>query len=457
MAVSNIALTGLPGSGKTSLGYEAGQVMDMPFIDIDTQIEESMGLSINEIFAEYGEAYFRELESEQVLKASKLSGAIIATGGGAVTRQRNMEALQKTSLVVFIDRPVEDIAADIDSSSRPLLAGQQQAIFQLARQRDALYRQSADLVLDNSGGQDEALAALLAIARSVKPNCPFAVVGDPVMHSLSPLIHNTILEGLGLEAGYESVWLSPKQLEGFVALARGTQMRGFNVTIPHKQTIIPFLDGLDVSAERAQAVNTVVAQGGRLIGHNTDMGGFQAALHDAGSHITDRRIAVIGTGGAASALALLAADEGAETITLLGRNLSKADNLASSVYEQTGVFIQTGGLEASDLNAVLTDVDILVNATPLGMHSYADDFEQLGFVQALPAKSLVFDLVYQPPQTSLLKAAAQRGLQTQNGIAMLIYQAILADELYLERKLDRLALYKKVENIITDQIKEQSK
>ena len=487
MAAQNIALIGLPGSGKTSLGRQAADLLGMPFIDIDDEIVRQAGQPITAIFAESGEEYFRELEAEQVQRAAAgtaasavvdsvagvVSGAIIACGGGAVLRRENVAALKANCLLVFIDRPVLDIAGDIESDSRPLLAGQVGRLFELAEQRDPIYRELADVVIDNSGSELQALAALVALARSPQPGCRLAVIGDPIMHSLSPIVHNAVLEELESSispdpGSYQAIWVLPSQLESFVAAARATDLVGFNVTIPHKQAVIPLLDELDVTAARAGAVNTVIARASRLIGYNTDMPGFKAALKAAGYSLSQSNITILGTGGAARALALLAADEQAASIRLLGRDAAKAEQLANDIRQRSEdlihneaiihngdlihstTLITSSGLSQPELKQAAQTTDILINATPLGMEGYPDDFGSLEFLQALPNNALVFDLVYAPPRTSLLTEAEKLGLATQNGLSMLIYQALLADELFLGRELPKPALFNKVNTALSN-------
>jgi shikimate dehydrogenase len=211
--------------------------------------------------------------------------------------------------------------------------------------------------------------------------------------------------------------------------------------MPHKQDIMPYLDEIDEEAKLAGAVNTVVAHNGRWIGYNTDMQGLLLALSQDGAAFRGRRIVILGTGGAARAITLKAAREDAALVTVVGRRREKAEEIRESVYRITGKTIQTGAFTPEAIALAAKETDILINATPLGMAGYGENFPSLAFVERLPPNSLVCDLVYQPLQTALLRKAASIGLRTQNGLGMLLYQALLADELYLNRTLDKAALF----------------
>jgi len=445
----NIVLIGLSGCGKTALGRQAAERFRMPFIDVDESVEARAGMPVREIFKLYGEPYFRDLESAMIQEIAPGGGMVIATGGGAVLREENMRALRENGLIVFLDRPPENIAKDIDCGARPLLAGGTDALFRMAEERRPLYLKNADVVLPCAGSPQEALEALAAVIRDERPGRGFAVIGDPIAHTLSPLIHRTVLDALEVHEPYDAIHVPKGKVGGFVEKARASGLKGFNVTIPHKKDILPFLDEVEEEAALCGAVNTVVARNGKLCGHNTDMQGLLAALQADGAGFRDKRVVILGTGGAAGAIALKAAREKAYSITVLGRRAHKAEEIGESVKKLLNIPIQAGILDPETALKAAAEADILINATPLGMSGYGEDFSSLDFLERMPPDSLVCDIVYNPPKTRLLDKAASLGLKTQNGLAMLIYQALLAEELFLGRKLDKPALYIKVSDTLS--------
>ena len=438
----NIVLTGLPGSGKTSLGRMAAERLGLRFIDLDELIESRAGLPVSRIFSGYGEDFFRELEAYAAREAAgyegaACEGAVIATGGGAVLRGENMRVLGENGLVVFIDRPPEIIARGIDGSARPLLRGGTERLFELDSQRRPLYLACADAVLKNTGELEEALSALLAVARSEYLPDGYAVIGDPVSHSLSPRIHGEAFGLLGVPGSYEAIHVPHGKLEEFITKTRGSGLMGFNVTMPHKCDIIPLLDEVDEDARLCGAVNTVTVRGGRLCGYNTDMDGLSAALRGRGRELNGSRVTILGAGGAAAGAAFKSAREGALAIKVLARSGESAAALARRVSDAFCVQAASGVMSREALTEAAAETDILINCTPLGMSGGTEDFADLDFLKALPPGALVCDLIYNPPKTSLLREAERLGLETQNGLDMLIYQALIADELFFDIKTDK--------------------
>ena len=457
MGKRNIVLIGLSGSGKTTLGRMAAQKFGMPFVDVDEEIEAQAGMPIGEIFRRHGEQFFRELETEKTKEAARRCGSVISTGGGVVTREENMRALRENGLAVFLDRPPEMIVNEIDSGNRPMLAGGVEKLYILSEERRPLYIRFSDIALPNSGGEAEAFAALEAIIRGESPDVDFAVVGDPIMHSLSPFIHGVVLGSLGANGSYEAIHVARGNIGEFVDKARKSGLKGFNVTIPHKKDIVAFLDSVDEEARLCGAVNTVANREGKLYGFNTDMQGLLEALKTEGSGFAERNVTVLGTGGAAGAIAFKAAREGAASVTVLGRRVYKAEEICENIKSAPGkgdgkTTMRAGAMDMESLAEAASGADILINATPLGMSGIGEDFASLEFLKRLPREALVCDIVYKPPRTNLLREAASLGLKTQNGLGMLIYQALLADELFLDRKLDKPALYKIVSDALARKI-----
>ncbi|MDR3279710.1 MAG: hypothetical protein LBT23_04280, partial [Synergistaceae bacterium] len=296
----HIVLVGLSGSGKTTLGRMAAERFSMPFVDLDRAIAERAGMSIPEIFKSQGEGYFREMETEATMEAlSREAPSVIATGGGVVLRRRNVDAMRESGCVVFLDRPVENIARDILSEDgRPLVTGAE-SLYEMERRRRGLYLAAADTALPNSGNLEDAADRLAeVIGAELRPE-GFSVIGDPIGHTLSPAIHGAIFDELGLDAPYNAVRIPARRLADYAETARRSDMRGFNVTIPHKTAIIPFLDEVENEAALCGAVNTVTVRGGRLTGYNTDMGGLLESLGSSGRGYRGEDILLLGAGGAA--------------------------------------------------------------------------------------------------------------------------------------------------------------
>jgi shikimate dehydrogenase len=259
-----------------------------------------------------------------------------------------------------------------------------------------------------------------------------ALIGDPLEHTMSPAMHNAAFKKLGLDYIYLPFKVKPEKLTDAVAGLRALNVRGFNVTIPHKVSIIPWLDSLDPLAEKIGAVNTVVNDGGALKGYNTDAEGFLRALQGHGVAPRDKDIVILGAGGASRAISYVLAGEGAR-LTILNRRLELdwAEDIARLIRKKLGREIKAGELNASALAQVLAKADILVNATSVGMSSESRN-------SPVPARFLkrrlvVFDIVYNPLETRLLKAAKSAGAKVIGGVDMLAWQGALAFEKWTSR------------------------
>jgi shikimate dehydrogenase len=254
-----------------------------------------------------------------------------------------------------------------------------------------------------------------------------ALIGDPVEHTMSPAMHNAAFKKLGLDYLYMPFRVKPEQLPHAVAGLRALNVRGFNVTIPHKVSIIPLLDGLDLLAEKIGAVNTVVNDGGELRGYNTDGEGFLQALLGRRIEPRGKNVVVLGAGGASRAISYVLAEKGAH-LTILNRKLELdwAEDIGQLIREDLGTDVKVGELGSRRLSSAMEKADILVNATSVGM-------SPAGGKSPVPAKLLksrliVFDIVYNPIMTRLLKEAKAAGARIISGIDMLAWQGALAFE-----------------------------
>lgn len=258
----------------------------------------------------------------------------------------------------------------------------------------------------------------------------FGIFGYPVEHTFSPGMHNAAFAKIGVEGCYVPFAVHPGSLGDAVRSIIRLGIRGVNITVPHKEKVLPFLDELAEDARLIGAVNTIEVVRGKLIGHNTDGRGFVRSLREAaGFRPRGKAFLMVGTGGAARAISFSLALAGAETILLYDIDTAKAKRLARDVRTRTGV--RAEALTADVLPASASDVNVIINATPLGMRRG----DPLPFSRNLiRAEHLICDLVYNPPETRLLKVARSRGAKTLSGIGMLLYQGVIAFEIWTGRK-----------------------
>jgi shikimate dehydrogenase len=254
-----------------------------------------------------------------------------------------------------------------------------------------------------------------------------AVIGNPVEHSRSPLIHNTAFAATGLNYVYVAFRVEEVApvLEGMRALET---FRGMSVTIPHKTAVMPHLDEIDALARHIGCVNTITNEDGRLLGTNTDGLGVLRAFDDAGVAVQNKRVLFLGSGGAVRAVAFAIAERKPAAITLLGRTAANVDALATDLRNATGVAIETGPIEDA-LEAAMASADIVIQGTPAGMYP-----GNIGMSLVPPAllrrDQVVFDMVYNPMKTKLLQDAEAAGAQTILGLEMLVNQAVLQFEIW---------------------------
>lgn len=248
-----------------------------------------------------------------------------------------------------------------------------------------------------------------------------ALFGHPVEHTLSPLMHNAAFDHMGIDCCYLPFSVPPETLRQAVESIRALSFIGANLTIPHKEAVIPLLDALDKEAAAIEAVNTVVNRGGKLTGYNTDGKGFMRSLEEMEVTVSDRNVLIIGSGGSSRAIGFYLSRK-AKALTLYSRSREKAETLAAEL-SLTGPKVAT----AADLSQ-LGGFDIIVNATPLGLNS--SDAMPLD-PESLEPTVVVCDLIYH--KTPLLSQAGAKGCKTVSGMGMLLWQGALAFELWTGR------------------------
>jgi len=265
------------------------------------------------------------------------------------------------------------------------------------------------------------------------------VIGYPLGHSLSPAIFQAAIDAAGIDAQYEKWETEPDQLEGRLNALRHEDFLGANVTIPHKEAVLPMLDRLDETAERAGAVNTIANENGELVGYNTDVAGFARALRDdAGFDPKGKRVGILGAGGAARAAALVAVEAGASYIMLTGRSPRRMDKVVADFRKLEGAGTTITWTHWGDgvFMTFFPNADLLVNCTPVGTKTSDVDGRSPIDAQWLPKHGIVFDVVYNPPETPLLKTAKERGLTAVSGLGMLVYQAAESFRLWTGKDAD---------------------
>ena len=260
-----------------------------------------------------------------------------------------------------------------------------------------------------------------------------ALIGDPIQHTMSPAMHNAAFSELGLDYVYVAFGVKPDELSGAINGMRSLGMPGWNVTIPHKVNVIPLLDKLDPLAEKIGAVNTVVNDNGVLTGYNTDATGFLQAMLEKGVEPKGKNIAIMGAGGAARAVSFILADRGAYPV-ILNRieELDWAENLAAMISKEFNIEVPALELTKENLGNTLENAEILVNATSVGMSPNNDVSPTPA--ELLKAELTVYDVIYNPIQTKLLRDAEAAGSTTIGGINMLVWQGIMAFEKWTGQK-----------------------
>jgi len=252
------------------------------------------------------------------------------------------------------------------------------------------------------------------------------IIGFPLGHSVSPAMHNAAYKELGLDYEYIPFEVEPEDLAQALPGLRALHIAGFNVTIPHKETIIPLLDDVTKLARTIGAVNTVVNQDGELIGYNTDGPGFIESLkEDANFEPEGKKAVILGAGGASRAVATMLAEAGALSLLISDIIEEKAKELAEYTDGLTKTKCSWTKADSPLLRTEIQQADLLVNTTPLGMHPDVNK-SPLPEKLKLPKTLLVYDLVYNPAETKLLKTARAAGCKAVSGLGMLIRQGALA-------------------------------
>ncbi len=253
------------------------------------------------------------------------------------------------------------------------------------------------------------------------------LIGDPVEHTMSPAMHNAAFEKMGIDYLYVPFRVKSEDLSKAIEGMRALNMKGLNVTVPHKVAVLQLLDKLDPLAEKIGAVNTIVNDDGVLTGYNTDAAGFLQALVERGTEPEGKNIVILGAGGASRAISFILVDRGANLV-ILNRllEIDWAVELANRISQTFSKNVKALELNKDNLINVLKEADILVNATSVGMSPNTNETPVTA--DLLKPGLIVYDIVYNPVKTKLLKEAEAAGAETIGGIDMLVWQGALAFE-----------------------------
>ena len=257
------------------------------------------------------------------------------------------------------------------------------------------------------------------------------VIGHPIEHSMSPIMHNAAIKDLGLDYLYIAFDIPPNRLKEAIKGLKTLNIRGINVTLPYKEKVMKFVDKVDEIAQKIGAINTIKNEDGLLIGRNTDAEGANKALFDAGCEITGKNVVLIVAGGAAKAISYSLASA-TNKITIINRSEDRAKKLVSELKNKIDINVENKKYDEIILKEEISNADILINATPIGMFPMID-------ISPVSKKILhkdlfVFDLIYNPLETQLIKDSKEIGCQTLSGLDMLVNQGALAFEWWTKKK-----------------------
>jgi shikimate dehydrogenase len=256
------------------------------------------------------------------------------------------------------------------------------------------------------------------------------IIGYPIGHSISPIFQQAGLDHLGIDATYEKWEVTPEDVGDFVAGLRAPGTLGINITVPHKQAVIPFLDEVDEWATAAGAVNTIVNHDGHLTGHNTDGPGFlRALLVETGYDPSRTRALILGAGGAARGILLALVRGGVDSLVIANRTLERAETLAQ-LASDNGVDSEAISLSGDALTEAAASANLIVNCTTMGMSHGPDEHGSPISAAQIPATATVNDVVYTPLLTPILKEAAAAGATALGGLHMLVYQGVLSFQMW---------------------------
>lgn len=269
-----------------------------------------------------------------------------------------------------------------------------------------------------------------------------AVLGDPIEHSLSPIMHNDLLAHYMIDAHYHPFKVKKEDLPMAVKGLKAIGASGFNVTIPHKTAIMPLLDRIDELALKIGAVNTVVNEDGQFVGYNTDGPGFIRGLEQVIDSVENRKVLIIGAGGAARAIYFSLAQKGLKNIDIANRTVSKAQEL----IRECPYLVSSKAISLEEFKGHLMSYNLIIQTTQIGMYPRTN--EQPLSLESLNKDAFVCDIIYNPFESQFLREARLNGCGTQNGIEMFVFQGALAFEKWTGKFPDT----HRMKNIVMEQL-----
>lgn len=434
---SRIFLIGFRATGKSTLGKLLADKLGWSFLDLDFLIFQQANEDIGTLTKNGSDwRKFRKLENETLEEVSTLKNVVISCGGGVgvndviddKTRktfgQLNKKTLKSSedNLVILLtstDEVIEKRLQQEFSKKRIMpylnsenidggtdLKKQVNDSMQALQKRKELYGELADFEIDTSKFEFPEKLANINIS-----------IGDPMKHSLSPAMHNAGYEALNIDQAnlFIPCRVKKEKLEKFIEAVKVLGINGISVTLPHKESVIEYLDEVDETAKKIGAVNTILNKGGKLIGRNTDWIGAITAVEKKTS-LKGKKAAVIGAGGVARAIVFGLSKKGAK-VKIFNRTLEKAKRLAEEFKCEFG--------DIGDIREV-RNYNIIINATSVGM----DMGESPVSKNLFDKRQVVFDVVYSPKETRFLKSAKEKGAKVIYGYEMLLYQGVEQFKLY---------------------------
>jgi shikimate dehydrogenase len=252
----------------------------------------------------------------------------------------------------------------------------------------------------------------------------YCIIGDPIDHSLSPAIHNAAFTTLGLNCSYIAFRVQENQLKNSMDSLRAINIGGFNVTMPHKVTVLNYVDRSDKIVEMVGAANTINNEGGKFCAYNTDVVGFIEPLRQRKIDLNGYEVLILGAGGAARAVAVaLSQEKGVSRINIFNRDIDRSTNLANIINK---LGIETNIISQNDIQKIAFRSNLIINTTPLGMKNE----QSLIKTSSISNESIVYDIVYKPIETRLLENAKTAGAQVIYGYEMLLEQAIASFKIW---------------------------
>lgn len=272
------------------------------------------------------------------------------------------------------------------------------------------------------------------------------VIGHPIEHSMSPPMHNNAYKQLNMDYVYVAFHVQPEDIEKLITSAKTLGIRGLNVTIPHKTTIIPYLDEIDETAKKIGAVNTIQFKDNKAKGYNTDGIGAIKSIQEY-TTLQDKNILILGAGGASKAISFTLINENINSLTIANRTKENAEQLIENIKKQTN-FTKIQYHTINDVDEIIEDMDIIINTTPIGMYPHHEVKPPIK-TDNINKNHIVMDIIYNPLETQLLKQSKENGAQTINGTSMLINQGLVSFEIFTGEK----ATYKSFEEALLNQLK----